>query len=140
MVKKTSQIATPEYEGEERRAYSHTCFDHGRHEERMANHGKRITDIEDRNPIGMPVFKWAIGSVLFVTLTLFTIPLYMFYDTSDTLVEIKVRQERTIAKLEEVTEDLREIKQLNRTEIDKIHRKMNEALSEFVENHKYPHP
>jgi len=134
------RIRTPDYEGTDRRSYPSVCYNHGAHEERMASHSARIKAIEESKPVTFHNFRWIIGLGASVMLALFVIPVYMYGESSKDLTDIKIKQETTIYRIEQLALSVEEMKNMHRAEINQLHRKMNDTINEVLEGIRHPHP
>ena len=119
-----------EYNGPERRAPCEAqCMNHAAHVVKINGLRDHIKAIEDKNPVAWSNFRWAVGIGATLLITLFSIAIGISIDTSRSLRDISIKQEKTIYKIEELQKDVGEIKQLQTVEIDKVHRKLNQYIA-----------
>lgn len=93
-----------------RRCTDH-CLSHEANIVILENHAHRLTVIEDMQPVSFNQFKWIIGIIASIFLSLFTISIYNSQKAITALHAIQLDQQRALMSIEEIKEDVQDIKQ-----------------------------
>lgn len=114
--------------GPERRSCDDSCMNHSGHVFQIENNAQRIKMVEDSKPVPYANFKWTIGVVVTIFLSLFSISTYTSLKASDALADIRIKQSETIFKLTALQEDVTELKDLSTKEIARVRMEIKERL------------
>lgn len=99
------------YSGPERReCVAGHCLDHRAHIVTMEGLSNRIGSIEAAKPISFGHFKWTIGIMITIFLTLFSMSLYSAREVKEELTQVRIQQERMINRIEGLQEQIKGIK------------------------------
>jgi hypothetical protein len=118
------------WDGSERRISDRReCAFHEKHETLLKGYAKQLQHIEEKDYVPMATLKWWIGTIVAIFVSLFTVSLYTSQVAISSLHEIKLRQERTITKIEGLKENIDDFKRLNRdaeTEMNSVDKRVME--------------
>lgn len=99
------------YSGPERReCVAGHCLDHRAHIVTMEGLSNRIHNIEEAKPVSFAHFKWTIGILITVFLTLFSMSLYTAKEVKEELTQVRIQQERMINRIEGLKEEIKGMK------------------------------
>jgi len=108
------------WDGEERRS----CLQHSAHTVLLKDNADKIKALEDLKPIPFSTFKWAIGLVIGLTFSLFSMSLVSSEDAKRALHDIQVTQAELVLKVESIQEDISHIKLSQREDQKEISRQL----------------
>lgn len=86
-----------------------TCLNHRAHEIIMEGQEKRISNIEHNQPVPYTNFKWVIGILISMMISLFSITYYTSKNATDALHLIQIQQERLIVNAESIRDDIKQL-------------------------------
>lgn len=111
-----------EWDGKERRQGDRReCLLHSKHEVLIDSFQRRLKTIDDRDYMPTETFKWWVGTYKWVTgvivgifVTLFSIAIYTAQTSAQALTAVTNKQATIISKIENLGEDISEVKQLHK--------------------------
>lgn len=86
------------------------CLSHEANTVILENHAERLHNIEEMQPVSFSHYKWGIGIIVSIFLSLFTISLYNSQKAISALHTIQLDQQKALYSIQEVKEDIKEIK------------------------------
>lgn len=106
------ELKKDKWQGYERRTCPNAgaCLDHAGLVEQIKNLTKKAEYIEHQNYVPFSNYKWAIGILSSVLVSLFSISIYLALETTHELNSISTKQETTIYKISDIQTDLLELK------------------------------
>lgn len=96
---------------------SGACLDHAGILERVYTVGKKADDLESKNFVPFSTYKWNLGLLVSILISLFSIAIFLAIDTKRELSVITSKQETTIYKITDIQQDLNDLK---KTTIDDL--------------------
>lgn len=122
------------YDGDERRmgidrrtCPNHdSCLNHTGLIERIKSNEQKTVAMENQNFVPFNNYKWGIGILSSVLLSLFSISIYLALNTSASLSTISAKQETTIYKISVVQKDIEDLKRSSTDELKEIKRKIHQ--------------
>lgn len=86
------------------------CLDHAGVTEKIENGRRRIQNIERQNFVPFSLYKWSIGIIISIFISLFSISIYLTFETKSELATISKTLERSTYKIEKISDQLEEVK------------------------------
>lgn len=105
-----------------------SCLNHTGLIERIKSNEQKTTAMENKNFVPFNNYKWGIGILSSVLLSLFSISIYLALNTSAALSTISAKQETTIYKITVVQKDIEDLKRSSTDELKEIKRKIHQHI------------
>lgn len=116
------------YKGSERRTCPNAgaCLDHSGIVERTISNEKDIQNLKEKNFVTFSNYKWSIGILASILISLFSIAIYLALDTSKSLHTISAKQETTIYKITDIQKEMDDLKRTSTDELKGIKQKLHQ--------------
>jgi len=116
------------WKGPERRECPNhgACLDHTGLVVEVKTNAQKIRDVESQRFVPFNHYKWAIGIVFSVLISLFSIAIYLSVNTNSSLHEISAKQQTTIYKISDIKNDIDDLKRTNSDELKEIKRSLHQ--------------
>lgn len=128
------------FDGEDRRSglerricqNAGSCFSHSGIDERVKASETKLKSFEDQNFVPFSNYKWSIGILASILLSLFSISIYLSLSVNSALNQISAKQETTIYKISVIQKEIEELKKASNDELKEIKRKIHQHNTERV--------
>lgn len=77
---------------------------------RLKSHDKRLDKMDAKNFVPFGNFRWVIGILVCVVMSLYGFAIKSIYDSQTTLSDIRIKQQITIHKLENLHNNVKDLK------------------------------
>ena len=107
-----------------------SCLNHTGMTERIKANELKINAIDGKNYVPFSNYKWGIGIISSILISLFSISIYLSIDTNSQLNQIESQQKTTIYKISDMQKDIEDLKRNTTEELKEIkkgiHRHVNQ--------------
>lgn len=86
------------------------CRNHNKIIARISGAEKRIDSIDDKSFVPSVSFRWTIGIVIMIVMSLYGYTLKMLYDNQDRLIEIRMQQQVILYRVETLQDSVFDLK------------------------------